>query len=112
MEILKRSKQDDDKTLLDELANKELSRRRFLRFSGIAGASAVILGSSTLAACNKDDDNNEGVNLGSGDIGVLNYAYALEQLEAAFYTQVVKTPYEGITKSELANLKVIRDHEV
>ena len=50
--------------------------------------------------------------LGEGDIGVLHYAYALEQLEAAFYIQVVKTPYEGITKSELSNLKVIRDHEV
>jgi hypothetical protein len=28
------------------------------------------------------------VNVGTGDGGVLNYAYALEQLEAAFYTQV------------------------
>ena len=50
--------------------------------------------------------------LGSGDIGVLNYAYALEQLEAAFYTQVVKTPYSGVTKAELAVLTAIRDHEI
>jgi hypothetical protein len=28
------------------------------------------------------------VDLGAGDTGVLNYAYALEQLEAAFYTEV------------------------
>ena len=26
------------------------------------------------------------VDLGEGDVGILNYAYALEQLEAAFYT--------------------------
>jgi hypothetical protein len=32
------------------------------------------------------------VPLGAGDIGLLNYAYALEQLEAAFYTTVVATP--------------------
>jgi hypothetical protein len=30
--------------------------------------------------------------LGEGDIGVLNYAYALEQVEAAFYTKVTASP--------------------
>ncbi len=30
--------------------------------------------------------------LGRGDIGILNYAYALEELEAAFYTEVVSNP--------------------
>ena len=112
MEILKRTKKDDDKTLLDELAQKELSRRKFLRFSGLAGASAVILGSTTLASCSKDDVNNDGVNLGSGDIGILNYAYALEQLEAAFYTQVMTTPYTGISALETEYLRDIRDHEI
>lgn len=112
MEIMKKTKQDDDKTLIDELARKELSRRKFLRFSGLAGASAVILGSSTLTACNKDDDDSDGVNLGSGDVGVLNYAYALEQLEAAFYTQVMTTPYSGMTALETEYLKDIRDHEI
>jgi hypothetical protein len=79
-----------------------------LKWTGVASTLAIAGGflpnfgiSSALAA-----------DLGEGDIGVLNYAYALEQLEAAFYTQVVKTPYEGITDTELANLKKIRDHEV
>jgi rubrerythrin len=42
----------------------------------------------------------------------LNYAYALEQLEAAFYTQVAANPYSGISSSELALLSDIRDHEI
>lgn len=88
-----------------------LSRRKFLRWSGMIGVSAVVLGST---GCSKDDDddNQTGVNLGSGDVGILNYAYALEQLEAAFYTQVALTPYSGITTIEQSYLQDIRDHEV
>lgn len=93
MEILKRTKKDEEQSLLDDLAQRDLSRRKFLRFSGLAGVSAVVLGGSGLTGCRKEDNNanNNGVDLGSGDFGVLNYAYALEQLEAAFYTQVVSS---------------------
>lgn len=108
MEILKRS--PEERSLLDEVTQKELSRRKFLRFSGFAGASALVIGSSGLASCDKDDD--DGVNLGSGDFGILNYAYALEQLEAAFYTQVVASPYSGITAAETSFMTEIRDHEI
>ena len=52
------------------------------------------------------------VSLGTGDVGILNYAFALEQLEAAFYTQVVESPYSGITDEETQILTDIRDHEV
>ena len=52
------------------------------------------------------------VSLGSGDNGVLNYAFALEQLEAAFYAAVLATPYAGITAEETEILTEIRDHEV
>ncbi len=52
------------------------------------------------------------VNLGTGDIGILNYAYALEQLEAAFYIQVMTTLYTGATAEETQILTDIRDHEV
>ena len=82
-----------------------LSRRKFLGFAGAATGVAL------LAACKKNDDNN-GTNLGSGDIGILNYAYALEQLEAAFYIQVISTPYSGISAEETIFLKDIRDHEI
>src|SRR5687767_7030858 len=90
------------------LTAKGLARRRFLtQTAGIAAMAAIV------SSCNKDDDNdNNGINLGSGDIGILNYAYALEQLEAAFYVQVIMTPFTGITATETALLTDIRDHEI
>ena len=87
-----------------------LQRRSFLQYAG-AGLAGVAL---VAAGCKKDRSftSENGVNLGSGDIGILNYAYALEQLEAAFYTQVIKTQFSGITSAEVALLTDIRDHEV
>lgn len=87
-----------------------VSRRRFLGYTGAAAALAM-----AVAACDKNDDNpsnNNGLDLGSGDGGILNYAYALEQLEAAFYTQVIMSQYSGITAAETALLTDIRDHEI
>ena len=99
----------------EELAQSQVSRRKFLHFSGLAGVSVLAIGSMTgIHGCKKDDtiSGNEGINLGSGDIGILNYAYALEQLEAAFYTQVIQSQYSGITAAETSYLTDIRDHEI
>ncbi|RYY86230.1 MAG: ferritin-like domain-containing protein [Chitinophagaceae bacterium] len=88
-----------------------LHRRKFLLFSG-AAAATLVFGQ----ACKKKDDPvtpmANAVNLGSGDTGVLNYAYALEQLEAAFYTQVMLTPFAGMSALEAEYLRDIRDHEI
>lgn len=91
-------------------------RRTFLKYSGMTLGAAGLF----IAGCNNDDDGpapdqGEGVNLGSGDVGVLNYAYALEQLEAAFYTMVVahagfNTAFSN--QSERDIMQAIRDHEV
>lgn len=58
----------------------------------------------TLAGCNDNDYQfippADVFDLGSGDVGVLNYAYALEQLEADFYTKVVNNFYAGISNKE------------
>lgn len=86
------------------------NRRKFLRNVGLTTAAGVTF---LAVGCKKDDDVVAiGVDLGSGDVGILNYAYALEQLEAAFYTQVVATPYSGISASELSLLTDIRAHEI
>jgi len=54
-----------------------------------AGATALVL-----AGCNNNNDSSPGsIDVGSGDFGVLNYAYALEQLESAFYIQVLGGSY-------------------
>ena len=79
-----------------------------MRYAGLMGASAAVIG---INSCHKDDTNN-GVDLGSGDIGILNYAYALEQLEAAFYIQVASSFYAGATVDEKIFLTDIRDHEI
>ena len=87
-----------------------MQRRNMLKFFG-ASAAVITIGS----ACNKDDDapvSNGGVNLGSGDVGILNYAYALEQLEAAFYEKVVSSIYSGASALETEYLTDIRNHEV
>ena len=87
------------------------SRRRFLRTSGIGLATAGLF----LAGCQDDDDVptiQTGVNLGTGDVGILNYAYALEQLEAAFYAEVLAGGYfSGANDDEKAVLRDLEAHE-
>lgn len=95
-----------------------LKRRAFLQYSGAGlAASAFVLGGceemtqepSNLNQANLANKDGNGsarvgedgtVYLGSGDIGILNYAYALEQLEAAFYTMVVADASFGSNFSE------------
>ncbi len=117
-------KQDQGKDVLTEPASN-FSRRGFLNYAGLS-ATALLFASS----CKKEimespsitselnslgggkDGPKRTVSFGSGDIGILNYAYALEQLEAAFYTQVIATPYSGISTKEMEYLTDIRDHEI
>jgi len=91
------------------------SRRDFLKMGGMVVAGSSLL----LLSCNNDDDNNvivppgEVFDLGSGDLGILNYAYALEQLEAAFYTQVLSGSYwMGANANEKQILEDLYNHEV
>jgi hypothetical protein len=106
-------------------------RRDFLKWSG-AGALAAV----GLAACSDDTDVRSitevvtetdtvtvapppptfpAVTLNFGNnFGILNYAYALEQLEAAFYTQVVATTGFAtiFNANEQRVLTDLRDHEI
>ena len=112
----------DQETIL--VKKEDLPRRSFMKFAGMSVASAGLI----MAGCKKkvDDPTPAGpepapgamtptcINLGSGDIGILNYAYALEQLEAAFYTDVVaNTKFTTIfNSSEQKLFKDIKAHEI
>ena len=91
---------------------KALPRRSFLQFTGAGVAAATMV----MAGCKAESPFTiqavDGVDLGSGDFGILNYAYALEQLEAAFYIQVVATPYAGMSAEENSYFHDICRHEV
>jgi rubrerythrin len=77
-------------TGLDRPLYTPIKRRSFFMYAGAtAGATALVL-----AGCKDDENNNPSrIDVGSGDGGILNYAYALEQLEAAFYAQVRISTY-------------------
>lgn len=103
------------KSLLPDLGSSDsqmlakVNRRYFLRSAGVAASTGAFI----LGACTEQDlMGDETVDLGSGDVGILNYAYALEQLEAAFYTQVMMTPYLNMSEEEKMILTDIRDHEI
>lgn len=110
------------KVEVKEVASALHNRRSFLRISGLAVAGTGLI----LAGCSKDDNNsnnndnqNPGVrngkfDLGGGDLGILSYAYALEQLEADFYTRVVNSNTFGSTFSteEQQVLTDLYNHEV
>jgi hypothetical protein len=95
----------------DRPLSSPIARRSFFKYAGAtAGATALVL-----AGCSKSDSTPGMVNVGSSDAGVLNYAYALEQLEAAFYTQVrTGTYYTGLatTHPERQILDDLYYHEV
>ena len=89
------------------------SRRTILKWAGLTAASAVAFGVNIPELkLDKAFAQAGAVDVGGGDLGVLNFAYALEQLEAAFYTQVVASPYEGMSGYERSVLRDIRDHEI
>jgi len=88
-----------------------IKRRSFFMYAGAtAGATALVL-----AGCSKSDSTPGMVNVGSGDPGVLNYAYALEQLEAGFYTALRTGDYYTKLAAGSAEKLILDDlyyHEV
>jgi hypothetical protein len=107
----------DDNTLAQPLY-APIKRRSFFMYAGAtAGATALVL-----AGCSKDTVNptstDNMVNVGAtaaNDLGVLNYAYALEQLEAAFYTQLKTGSYYTGLSASSAEKQILDDlqyHEV
>jgi hypothetical protein len=100
------------------------TRRSFLRALGMGGS--IVLLPSVFAACddstsslvspevNAQLESQQAVVLNlNTDAGILNYAFALEQLEAAFYQAVVAAPaFSSLTAEQQEIMNDLRDHEV
>ncbi len=99
-------------------------RRNFLKWSGTAAATALLVAcdqsptepktdlSRTQQQAQAEISGGEvKIDLGT-DLGILNFAYALEQLEAAFYHRVVADLYRGVSDKEEAILRDIKRHEL
>ncbi|SDR95771.1 ferritin-like domain-containing protein [Gramella sp. MAR_2010_147] len=113
-------------------SSKNNSRRKFIKLSGlgIAGSSFLLYG------CSEDDmfdpggdqggnpmepeepeepQEPEAFDLGPGNLGILNYAYALEQLEAEFYTRMTAGAYYMGLADDSDEKQILEDtwyHEV
>ncbi len=82
-------------------------RRSFFKYVG-AGAAGL----SLMASACKIPNKVTGYNLGNGDFAVLNFAYALEQMEGAFYTRVTQNFYPGASELEKDLITDIRNNEI
>jgi hypothetical protein len=128
--------QDKERVVVRDAADltRRSTRRDFLRVLGLGGT--VVLLPSVFAACRDENVATALTPAGasraaaagsvtldlSNDVGIFNYAYALEQLEAAFYTQVVSNAafnsvfttdtdrelLRGIWKDEVAHREFFR----
>lgn len=107
---------------------RAMQRRSFFRVAGATLATSTLV----LAGCKDDEEpaatpvasnvlrlgvviganGAETVTPESQESGLLNYAFLLEQLEAAFYQKVVASPPADLLPGELAYLTDLRDHEL
>ncbi len=115
---------DGNKTFVVSSAEqlwKASTRRGFLKMLGVGGT--IVLAPALFQACDSYTPVAPGMGSGGGsaaasldlsnDVGILNYAYALEQLEAAFYTSVVASAMFGsLTAEQQEVMADLRNHEV
>jgi rubrerythrin len=95
---------ENDKT---DFFTSSVHRRSFFKYAGVSTAGFALMAS----AC-KISYKASGYNLGNGDFAVLNLAYGLEQMEAAYYTRVTQNFYPGASELEKDLITDIRNNEI
>lgn len=111
----------------DSPAVSVVKRRMFMRQLGLASASAAALLSSCTREATEEVISPDGVrssarigasvlpdgtvDLGTGDIGIANLAYTLEQLETAFYRMAYQMS-TGFSAADRHILAELHDHEL
>ena len=96
---------------------QQTTRRRFLGLLAMGGS--ILMLPSVFTACDDNsitdpftDPDRYRLDL-STDTGILNYAYALEQLEAAYYTAVLTAAgFAALSAAEKEVLQDLQKHEV
>ncbi len=91
-----------------------LKRRQFLQFAGV---SALAMGT---VGCKKEKTdgieapyvNTDNTIDFKDDVGLLNYIYALEQLEAAFYTKAAESLPATFSPTQVLFFNDIKLHEI
>jgi len=106
---------------MNPMLRPKTNRRAFLRAAGLGGAAVALAGCGDAdptrptgfepTAAEGDPILAAAIDF-SGDSALLNVAYAVEQLGAAFYGAAVASPYGGMTEAERSTLADIRDHEI
>lgn len=90
----------------------QASRRRFLQqMGGAAGLTALVSGCDSNGGMSEMEEGEPVVLDFSTDTGVLNYAYALEQLEAAFYAEATASFYGDRDSVEGQYFRDLAAHE-
>jgi hypothetical protein len=119
--------QENERTVVIRDTNQLTSpatRRGFLRALGLGGT--VVLLPSVFAACEDSRSSRASTEVNtafnaqqavtldlSNDIGIFNFAFLLEQLEAAFYEQAVRSSaFSGMSAADQELLTDLRNDEV
>ena len=95
-------------------------KRMFLKLGATALAALAFDSLTTKAVAANDNrylnlpmaPQTGAVDLGAGDVGIMNYAFALEQGEPAFLKQALANPFSGITADEKRIFRELHDQEV
>lgn len=101
------SQDNDPQSEISSFHITTLQRRSFLKWAGVSATGLAVMASSC-----KIPFKSTGYNLGSSDLAVLNLAYALEQMEAAFYSTVTEKFFVGATEMEKDLITDIRNNEI